>query len=67
MSETHLAAPSQPLQAVRRADRVRIVRSELKAQIADGQGSAAEIILTCPPRERHHANRTSIGDSTRLG
>ena len=49
MSKIDAAAPSQPLQALQRANRIRIARSELKARIADGQASAAEIILTLPP------------------
>jgi hypothetical protein len=49
MSETCAAASSQRVQALERANHVRTARSQLKAQIADGQASAAEIILTCPP------------------
>ena len=48
MSEI-MAATSQPLEALQRANHVRIARAELKAQIADGRLSAAEVILTCPP------------------
>jgi hypothetical protein len=48
MSNTRMAATLQPLEALQRANRVRIARSELKAQIADGRRSAAEVILTCP-------------------
>jgi hypothetical protein len=44
-----MAATLQPLEALQRANRVRIARAELKAQIADGRRSAAEVILTCPP------------------
>jgi hypothetical protein len=49
MSETTpCAARSQPAQALRLANRVRRARSELKDRVADGQLSAAEVILTCP-------------------
>ena len=50
MSETtRLAAHSQRARALQLANRVRRVRSELRTRIADGQLSAAELILTCPP------------------
>lgn len=49
MSEIDTAALSQPVRALQRANHVRVARSELKAQIADGQASAAEVILTSPP------------------
>jgi hypothetical protein len=49
MSEICTAASSQRVQALQRANRIRIARSQLKAQIADGHTSAAEIILSCPP------------------
>jgi hypothetical protein len=42
------AACPQPLRALQLANRVRHARSELKTRIAEGQLSAAEIILTCP-------------------
>jgi len=42
------AAGLQPERALELADRERRARSELKARIADGQLSAAEVILTCP-------------------
>ena len=48
MSETCTAAPSQPLRALERANHIRIARSDLKARIADGQLSAAEVIVACP-------------------
>jgi hypothetical protein len=45
------APPARPLptRALELANRVRRARSELKTRIADGQLSAAEVILTCPP------------------
>jgi len=49
MSEpTTPAACPQPLRALELANRVRRARSELKTRIADGQLSAAEVVLTCP-------------------
>jgi hypothetical protein len=42
------AAHSQSSEALHRANRVRRARSELKTRIADGQLSAAEVILSCP-------------------
>ena len=36
------------MRALQLANRVRLARSELRARIADGQLSAAEVILTCP-------------------
>jgi hypothetical protein len=48
MSETTAAARSQPAEALQLANRVRRERSELKTQIAGGQVSAAEVVLTCP-------------------
>jgi hypothetical protein len=41
-------ARSQPARALQRANRVRSERSQLKTRIADGELSAAEVILTCP-------------------
>jgi len=50
MSEmTTAAAHSQPLRALELANRVRRARAELKTRIGDGQVSAAQAILTCPP------------------
>jgi hypothetical protein len=42
-------SPAHQAHALELANRVRRARSELKARIADGQMSAAEVILTCPP------------------
>jgi hypothetical protein len=43
--------PSQPqrLRALERANAVRLARAELKRRIAEGEVSAAEVILACPP------------------
>jgi hypothetical protein len=50
MSEKTTPAPRpQPLRALALANRVRRARAELKTRIGDGQLSAAEVILTCPP------------------
>jgi hypothetical protein len=51
MSEktTPAAASPQPLRALELANRVRRARAELKTRIGDGQLSAAQAILTCPP------------------
>jgi hypothetical protein len=38
----------QPVRALQLANRVRRARSDLKARIADGELSAADVILTCP-------------------
>ena len=38
----------QPVRALRQANHVRHVRSILKAQVAEGQITAAEVIITCP-------------------
>lgn len=43
------ATRSQRARALQLANRVRRVRAELRTRIADGQLSAAEVILTCPP------------------
>jgi hypothetical protein len=49
MTETATMAPEpQRLRALERANAVRLARAELKRRIADGDVSAAEIILGCP-------------------
>jgi hypothetical protein len=48
----YLTMSSQALQALRQANQVRHVRSMLKAQVAEGQITAAEVILTCPAEVR---------------
>jgi hypothetical protein len=68
MTETTTAAAhSQPSQALHLANRVRRARSELKTRIADGQLSAAEVILSCPSEITSMPNRPAIGESTWLG
>jgi len=48
----------QHLQALQRANRVRLARAELKRRIAEGENSAAEVILTSP----WEASSMAIGD-----
>jgi hypothetical protein len=36
------------MQALARANRVRLARADLKRQISDGEVSVAEVVLTCP-------------------
>jgi hypothetical protein len=48
----------QHLQALERANRVRLARAELKRRIADGEVSAAEVVLSSPWEARSMA----IGD-----
>jgi anti-anti-sigma factor len=40
---------SQPLQALRRANRLRIARSQLRHRVADGQVTAGAVVLESPP------------------
>ncbi len=40
----------QHLQALERANRVRLARAELKRRIADGEITAAEVLLSTPGR-----------------
>jgi hypothetical protein len=48
----------QHLQALQRANRVRLARAELKRQIADGEVTAGEVILSSP----WEASSMAIGD-----
>ena len=43
-----IAAAPQHMRALELANRVRLARAELKRRIADGELSAAEVIVTCP-------------------
>lgn len=47
-------APTSPqrLRALEHANAVRLARAELKRRIAEGEVSAAEVILQCPPAAR---------------
>lgn len=40
--------PAQHMQALARANRVRLARAELKRQVADGELTASEVITACP-------------------
>jgi hypothetical protein len=49
MKQSALIVPApQPLQALERANAVRLARAELKRKIADGDIGAAEVIVACP-------------------
>jgi hypothetical protein len=54
------AAPQRPqhMQALARANRVRLARAELKRQIAVGEVSVGDVVLGCPPE----AESMSIAD-----
>jgi hypothetical protein len=59
MMETATITPEpQRLRALERANAVRLARAELKRRIADGDLSAAEVILTCP----WEASSWSVGE-----
>ena len=42
------APAPQHMQALARANRVRLARAELKRQVADGELSVADVVLDCP-------------------
>ncbi len=48
----------QRLRALEHANAVRLARAELKRQIAEGEASAAEVILACPEA----AQRWTVGE-----
>jgi hypothetical protein len=48
MNAAATIAPAQHLVALARANEVRLARAELKRQIAEGEISAAHVILECP-------------------
>ena len=59
MMETATMTPEpQRLRALERANAVRLARAELKRRIAEGEISAAEVILACPPE----ASSWTVGD-----
>jgi len=60
MDPTMMVTPEPPqrLQALARANEVRLARAELKRRIADGDVSAAEVILQCP----EGASSWSVGE-----
>jgi len=45
---TMAPAPPQHMQALQRANEVRLARAELKRKVGDGAITVDEIILTCP-------------------
>jgi hypothetical protein len=50
MTQTAMTTPGpQRLRALERANAVRLARADLKRRIADGEISAADVILACPP------------------
>jgi hypothetical protein len=58
MDATATAPAPQHMRALERANRVRLARAELKRQVAEGEVTAAEVVLTCP----WEAESMSIGD-----
>jgi hypothetical protein len=52
------APAAQHMQALARANRVRLARAELKRQVADGELSVADVVLTC----RWEAESMAIAD-----
>ena len=42
------APAAQHMQALARANRVRLARAELKRQVAEGELSVADVVLSCP-------------------
>lgn len=55
---TQLPTEPQRLRALEHANAIRLARAELKRRIADGQVSAAEVILECPVA----ANRWTVAE-----
>ena len=48
MTTATIAGVPQHMQALERANRVRLARARLKARVASGELSAAEVIVSCP-------------------
>ena len=48
MPETATAPAPQHMQALAQANKVRLARAELKRQVADGELSVADVVLSCP-------------------
>lgn len=57
----------QHLQALQRANRVRLARAELKRRIADGEITAAEVILSSPWEARSMAIADVLMSQRRWG
>ncbi len=58
MQTATMTKEPQRLRALGRANEVRLARAELKRRIADGEVSAAQVILACP----NAARSWSVGD-----
>jgi hypothetical protein len=59
MTETATTAPEpQRMRALEQANAVRLARAELKRRIAEGEVTAAEVILDCP----HEARRWTVSE-----
>lgn len=58
MEATATAPAPQHMRALERANRVRLARAELKRQVAEGDVTAAEVVMACP----WEAESMSIGD-----
>ena len=48
MPENATAPAPQHMQALAQANKVRLARAELKRQVADGELSVADVVLSCP-------------------
>jgi hypothetical protein len=48
MDATATAPAAQHMRALAQANRVRLARAELKRQVAEGETSAADVVLSCP-------------------
>jgi hypothetical protein len=67
---THTATMTlepQRLRALERANQVRLARAELKRRIADGDVSAAEVILACPQEASSWSVRELLMSQRRWG
>jgi hypothetical protein len=48
MDATAIAPAAQHMRALAQANRVRLARAELKRQVAEGETSVADVVLSCP-------------------
>ncbi len=68
MTQTATMTPEpQRLRALERANQVRLARAELKRRIAEGDVSAAEIILACPREANSWSVRELLMSQRRWG
>ncbi len=58
MDATATAPAAQHMRALAQANRVRLARAELKRQVAEGEASVADVVLSCP----WEAESMTIGD-----